>query len=110
MALAALWVAVGFGAAAWHPDRDDDLQCTFLAVGHGTCVVLEFPGGQTLLYDAGSLGSPESAANIVSGVSLVARHFAHRRDCRLPCRRGSLQRFAGVAWSVLTWESCMCLR
>ncbi|TWU24715.1 ComEC family competence protein [Bythopirellula polymerisocia] len=76
IAIAALWVAVGFGAAAWHPKHEDELRCTFLAVGHGTCVVLEFPGGQTMLYDSGSLGSPESAANIVSGF-LWSRGISH---------------------------------
>jgi competence protein ComEC len=37
-----------------------------LAVGHGACVVLELPGDQTIVYDAGSLGSPSRCANIVS--------------------------------------------
>ena len=47
--------------------RDTDrLECTFLSVGHGTAVVVELPGGQTLLYDAGRLGSPVAAARIVS--------------------------------------------
>ena len=64
--LAALWVAVGFAAAAMRGD-EDRLHCTFLAMGHGTCVVLELPGGQTLLYDAGSLGSPEGASQTVAG-------------------------------------------
>jgi competence protein ComEC len=48
--------------------RDADrLECTFLAVGHGAAVVVELPGGQTLLYDAGRLGPPEGAARVVSG-------------------------------------------
>lgn len=74
--LAVLWVAVGFGVSAWNSTRTDGLRCNFLAVGHGTCVVLELPGGQTLLYDAGSLGSPESAANTVSGF-LWSRGISH---------------------------------
>ncbi|WP_168205361.1 ComEC/Rec2 family competence protein [Bythopirellula goksoeyrii] len=76
VAAAALWVAVGFGVSAWQATRSDELRCTFLAVGHGTCVVLELPGGQTMLYDAGSLGSPESAANTVSGF-LWSRGITH---------------------------------
>ena len=36
-------------------------------MGHGTCVVLETPDGQTLLYDAGSLGPPEFATESVAG-------------------------------------------
>ena len=44
----------------------DELRCSFVAVGHGTCVLLEGPKGETLLYDAGSLGSPELATRTVS--------------------------------------------
>ena len=75
-ALAALWVAIGFGVAAWHPRQSDGLHCSFLAVGHGTCVVLEFPSGQTMLYDAGSLGSPEGATNAISAF-LWERGISH---------------------------------
>ncbi|NOY30245.1 MAG: ComEC/Rec2 family competence protein [Planctomycetes bacterium] len=64
--LATLWVAIGFTAAATR-NTEDQLRCTFLAMGHGTCVVLELPGGQTLLYDAGSLGSPEGASQTIAG-------------------------------------------
>ena len=65
IATLALWIATGYGVAAI--DRPDDrLNCTFLAMGHGTCVVLELPGGQTVLYDAGSLGSPEGASQTVA--------------------------------------------
>ena len=67
VALGAAWVAIGLGAAlAGHRSRDR-LDCTFLSVGHGEAVVLELPGGQTMLYDAGRLGSPESAARAISG-------------------------------------------
>jgi competence protein ComEC len=38
-----------------------------LSVGHGEAVVIELPGGKTLLYDAGRLGSPSSAARSVAG-------------------------------------------
>ena len=62
----ALWTAFGLAAASWHQRDSDELRCTMLAVGHGTCVVLEFPTGETMLYDAGSLGSPETATNTVS--------------------------------------------
>ena len=76
LALAVLWVAVGFAAAGWPTRADASLRCSFLAVGHGTCVVLEIPGGQTLLYDAGSLASPESATNTVSAF-LWSRGITH---------------------------------
>src|SRR5262249_29844726 len=37
----------------------DEMRCTFLAVGHGGCVVVETPDGRTLLYDAGAVGGPD---------------------------------------------------
>jgi competence protein ComEC len=43
-----------------------ELHCAFLAVGHGTCVVLELPRGRHMLYDAGSLGSPHRPVNVIS--------------------------------------------
>ncbi len=73
--LAAVWVAVGFAAAAIRTDVDR-LRCTFLSVGHGTCVVLELPGGQTVLYDAGSLASPEGASQAIAGY-LWSRGITH---------------------------------
>jgi competence protein ComEC len=49
---------VGLASGATRP-RSDELRCTFLAVGHGGCAVLETPDGRTLLYDVGSLTGPE---------------------------------------------------
>jgi competence protein ComEC len=37
----------------------DELRCTFLAVGHGGCTVLETPDGRTILYDTGSMKGPQ---------------------------------------------------
>jgi competence protein ComEC len=52
------WLCVGLLAGL--PQRPaDELRCTFLAVGHGGCTVLETPDGRVLLYDAGALGGPE---------------------------------------------------
>jgi len=66
VALLVGWVGVGLGAAAW-PDRDgQSVRCTFLAVGHGCAAVVELPSGQTILYDAGSLASPNEAADAVA--------------------------------------------
>jgi competence protein ComEC len=39
--------------------QSDELRCTFLAVGHGGCTVIQTPDGRTLLYDAGSKNGPE---------------------------------------------------
>lgn len=52
------WLCGGLAAGAARLPGDE-LRCTFLAVGHGGCVVLETPDGRTLLYDAGSLAGPD---------------------------------------------------
>jgi competence protein ComEC len=44
--------------AAGRP-ASQELRCTFLAVGHGSCTVIETPDGRTLVYDAGSMQGPE---------------------------------------------------
>ncbi len=75
LSVAALWVAVGF-VATGAKVPDEKLRCTFLAVGHGTCVVLELPGGETMLYDAGSLGSPERASQTIASF-LWSRGLTH---------------------------------
>jgi competence protein ComEC len=58
--LAALgaWIVVGLAPPLVRGAQRNALECSFVAVGHGACVVLESPTGETLLYDAGSLGSP----------------------------------------------------
>ena len=38
--------------------RDDEVRATFLDVSHGLSVLVEFPDGRTLLYDAGSRSNP----------------------------------------------------
>lgn len=65
LALVAGWIAVGIGVP-WSNAARDELRCTFLAVGHGTAIVIELPGGRTLLYDAGRLGWPEGGARSIS--------------------------------------------
>ncbi len=64
--LALAWAAVGYASLGAGGRSDGELRCTFLAVGHGTCAVLELPGRQTVLYDAGSFGSPEAATQIIA--------------------------------------------
>jgi competence protein ComEC len=52
------WLCVGLlSGAARLPS--DELRCTFLAVGHGGCTVLELPDGRVLVYDAGAITGPE---------------------------------------------------
>lgn len=52
------WLCAGLAAGAAHMPSDE-LRCTFFAVGHGGCTVIETPDGRTLLYDAGSLAGPD---------------------------------------------------
>jgi competence protein ComEC len=52
------WLCVGLCAGAVRL-ADDEFRCTFLAVGHGGCTVLESPDGRVLMYDAGALTGPD---------------------------------------------------
>jgi competence protein ComEC len=52
------WLCVGLLAGAARLP-EDEFRCTFLAVGHGGCTVLEIPDGRILLYDAGALTGPD---------------------------------------------------
>jgi competence protein ComEC len=55
---AGAWLILVLGVALVRP-AETGLRCTFLAVGHGACIVLETPDGRVLLYDTGSLTGPE---------------------------------------------------
>jgi competence protein ComEC len=52
------WFCVGFLSGSDRPG-EPALRCTFLAVGHGGCTVLETPDGRVLLYDAGAMSGPD---------------------------------------------------
>lgn len=64
-AAASAWLIVG-GAILWGLFKTSEFRCTFLAVGHGGCTVLETDDGRVLVYDAGSIGGPD----------LTRRHIA----------------------------------
>jgi competence protein ComEC len=67
VALACAWILVGVTPPVARAClRDDTLRCSFVAVGHGTCAVLQIPDGETLLYDAGTSGSPEFGTQTVA--------------------------------------------
>lgn len=51
---------------ATNTDVEQCLKCTFLDVGHGTCVVLEMPNGQVWMYDAGHMGAAERSHEAVA--------------------------------------------
>lgn len=76
-----VWTALGVCSSArvraWFQPADQrPLVCTCIAVGHGTSVLLELPGGETVLYDAGRLGPPEGAVQTIAGV-LWSRGVTH---------------------------------
>ena len=56
-----------FVAGTGSNTQQPTLRCTFLAVGHGTSVIIELPNGQTFLYDAGSLSGPDYPVDAISG-------------------------------------------
>jgi competence protein ComEC len=52
------WGCVGLFAGTVRLPSDE-MRCTFLAVGHGGCTVIETADGRTLLYDAGAMTGPD---------------------------------------------------
>ncbi len=67
VALMAGWIGVGFLPAAMRQNTGR-VHATFIAVDHGCAVLVELPDGKTLLYDAGRMGSPDVAAELIAGV------------------------------------------
>ncbi len=67
LALCCGWIAVGLTTGWLARSQQAGLVCTVLSVGHGSAVVLELPGGRTLLYDAGRLGTPALASRAIAG-------------------------------------------
>ncbi len=66
-ALVVGWIGVAFAVGAVRALPRDQLDVTFLSVGHGLSVVVELPDGRTLLYDAGHMGSPGSGGRTIAG-------------------------------------------
>jgi competence protein ComEC len=68
LALAAGWCALGLTTSWASAAGHRSLDCTFVSVGHGSAVVMRLPGGQTLLYDVGCMGSPVFGERAISAV------------------------------------------
>jgi competence protein ComEC len=64
----AIWILVGLVPFAVRGWTRNGLDCIVVAVGHGECVLLQAPGGETMLYDAGGIGSPEYATQAIAAV------------------------------------------
>src|SRR5262249_4714279 len=87
------WLCVGL-VATWRRPPDGTLRVTFVAVGHGTCVVMQTPEGQTLLYDAGAIRGQDVTRRVIApflraqGVRRIDDVFLSHADydhfCGLP--------------------------
>ncbi len=77
VALLAAWAAVG---AVWPlaeaNSRRGRLTCGFVAVGHGSCTVIELPDGRVLMGDAGAMGLPAAGVRAISAY-LWSRGITH---------------------------------
>jgi competence protein ComEC len=66
LAAVAAWILVGLAPPLVHIWTRDGLSCSVVAVGHGECILLEGPHGETMLCDAGAMGSPEYATQTIA--------------------------------------------
>ncbi|MDP6442239.1 MAG: ComEC/Rec2 family competence protein [Pirellulaceae bacterium] len=66
IAALAVWLGVGCCPPLASLGRERSLRVTIIDVGHGGATLVEFPGGRTLLCDAGRLGAGDSAAQTIS--------------------------------------------
>jgi competence protein ComEC len=60
-----VWVLLGL-LVSYRPHTSDETRFTFLAVGHGGCVVIETPDGRVILYDAGTTSGPDAVRRVVA--------------------------------------------
>jgi competence protein ComEC len=72
-----IWSCFGL-TLIYQQDNNFGFKGTFLSVGHGTSVLLEFPNGKTILYDAGSLNSGRRASSVIE--SVLWKHGHSRID------------------------------
>lgn len=78
--LAGVWVAVGLVGGHLAP-RPRELVVSVASVGHGLAVVVAFPNGATLTYDAGGSGRPSRIAEVMA--SAIWQEGRSRVDCAI---------------------------
>jgi competence protein ComEC len=86
------WLGLGLILQLW-PHRPGEFRCTFLAVGHGGCTVIETPGGRVLLYDAGTIAGPEVTRRHIA--PFLWQRGIHRLD-EVILSHADLDHFNGV--------------
>jgi competence protein ComEC len=81
----AVWTAFGLALSFDRPTHNE-LRTTFLAVGHGGCVVMETPDGRVLMYDTGTTTGPDAVRRVIApylwnrGISRVDDVFLSHAD------------------------------
>ncbi len=61
----AIVILISLGHAKYRSNYRRDLELTCLAVGHGQAVFVGMPGGENLLFDAGSLSTKDCGRRVV---------------------------------------------
>ena len=85
LALLLVWVFAGLAFSS-RPRSSDETRFTFLAIGHGGCVVIETPDGRVLLYDAGTTTGPDAVRRVIAphlwsrGISRIDEVFLSHAD------------------------------
>jgi len=59
-------IVIFLGITKWRRNHPSDLAVTCLAVGHGQAIVAQLPGGQNILFDAGSLFTNDVGGRIIA--------------------------------------------
>jgi competence protein ComEC len=86
------WLVLGVTLQLW-PHRPGELRCTFVAVGHGGCTVIETPNGRVLMYDAGATTGPDVTRRHIAPF-LWSRGIRHIDE--LVLSHGDLDHFNGI--------------
>ncbi len=92
LVLLLVWVFAGLAVSS-RPHTSDEARITFLAVGHGGCVVIESPDGRVFLYDAGTTTGPDAVRRV------IAPYLWHRGFTRIDeifISHGDLDHFNGL--------------